>query len=75
MYKIIENKKNYFIFSGILILLSLISLVTWGLKPGIDFTGGSLLEVSYEQRPALDKIEEVFTNLELANTKIQPSGD
>lgn len=45
MYNIIGKKWWYFIFSGVVIIPGLISLVLWGLKPGIDFTGGTLLEI------------------------------
>lgn len=75
MYKIIENKKKWFIFSGIFIVLALVALLNWGLKPGIDFTGGSLLEISYEQRPSAESVEKVFIDLEFNNVKIQPSGE
>ena len=75
MYKIIENKKSWFLLSGILIGLSFLALLIWGLKLGIDFKGGSLLEITYEERPLVNEIEEVFLNLELNNVKIQPSGN
>jgi len=73
MYKIIENKKSWFILSSIFIFLSFFALLNWGLKLGIDFTGGSLLEISYEKKPEINKIEKVFKDLELNNVKIQPS--
>jgi preprotein translocase subunit SecF len=41
---IIGKKTLYFIISGIIIIPGLISLILWGLKPSIDFTGGTLLE-------------------------------
>ncbi len=75
MYKIIENKKKWFIFSGIFVILSIIALLIWGLKPGIDFTGGSLLEISYQNRPSIENVEKVFIDLEFNNVKIQPSGE
>ena len=75
MYKIIKNKKSWFLLSGILIGLSFLALLIWGLKLGIDFKGGSLLEITYEERPLVNEIEEVFLNLELNNVKIQPSGN
>ncbi len=75
MYKIIENKKSWFLLSSILIGLSFLALLIWGLKLGIDFKGGSLLEITYEERPIVNEIEEVFINLELNNVKIQPSGN
>ncbi|OGI27004.1 MAG: protein-export membrane protein SecF [Candidatus Moranbacteria bacterium RIFOXYB1_FULL_43_19] len=49
MYNIIGQRKYFYIFSGILIILSVISLSTWGLKYGIDFTGGTLMEVKGEK--------------------------
>jgi preprotein translocase subunit SecF len=40
-YSFIPNRRKAYIFSGILILLSLIALVTRGLETGIDFQGGT----------------------------------
>jgi preprotein translocase subunit SecF len=45
MIDIIGKKWLYFIFSGLIIVPGIISLLLWGLKPSIDFTGGSLVEV------------------------------
>ncbi|MBT4349158.1 protein translocase subunit SecF [bacterium] len=76
MYNIIKNKKYWFGFSGILVAISIIVLSVWGLKLGIDFTGGSLLEVSYESnRPSISQVEESLQSLELQSLLIQPSGD
>ncbi|MGK0405460.1 MAG: preprotein translocase subunit SecF [Oleispira sp.] len=49
------------IFSAILLIVSIASLATRGLHLGLDFTGGTLLEVSYQQ-PA--NIEDVRSKLE-----------
>lgn len=35
----------YFVISGLVIIPGLYSLLNWGLKPSIDFTGGTLLEI------------------------------
>ena len=76
MYNIIGNRNIWFTFSGILVLASIIALATWGLRLGIDFTGGSLLEVSYQtERPSTQQIEESFQILGLENIKVQPSGE
>jgi len=45
MYDIIGQRKYFYIFSGTLMILSIVSLSTWGLKYGLDFTGGTLMEV------------------------------
>jgi preprotein translocase subunit SecF len=76
MYNIIQKKKIWFTFSGILAGLSIVLLLVWGLKLGIDFTGGSLLEISYEpNRPSIAEVEESLNTLELQSVKIQPSGE
>ena len=44
---IITNKKWFFALSGALVVGALLSLAVFGLKPSIDFTGGTLVEASY----------------------------
>lgn len=49
---VINNRKLFYGFSIILVIASFASMAIWGLKPGIDFTGGTLIEVSYtDTRP------------------------
>lgn len=56
------NKKNiFFLFSGIIIIPGLISLILFGLKPAIDFTGGSVLELSAKNLDR-QKIEQTLKN-------------
>jgi preprotein translocase subunit SecF len=75
MYRIIQ-KRNYFLtFSITLIVLSIIALFTWGLKLGIDFTGGSLLEVKYNG-PVLTvtDVQSGLASLNLGSLTVQPIG-
>ncbi|MEK7072321.1 MAG: protein translocase subunit SecF [Patescibacteria group bacterium] len=73
---IIQNRKYNYALSGVLALVSILSLITWGLKPGIDFTGGSLLELSFKnERPSIEAIQNSLSNLNLGEIKVQPSGD
>ncbi len=70
----LKYKKIYFIFSGILILASLVCLIVFGLKPGIDFTGGSILEIEYiEERPSNQEIKETLSDLDLGEVLVQPT--
>jgi len=72
----LKYRKIYFIFSGILILGSLISLVIFGLKPGIDFTGGSILELEFkDSRPSNQEIREKLSNFDLGEVILQPTGE
>lgn len=62
------------ILSAALVLLSVIFLSTWGLKKGIDFTGGVLLEVKFEQNvPSNDEIKNSLGEFELGSLTAQPS--
>lgn len=71
----LKYKKIYFIFSGILILASLFFLITFGLKPGIDFSGGSILEFEYEtERPSNQIIKDKLVDFDLGTISLQPTG-
>ncbi len=73
---IIPNRKIWFIFSGTLVALSLVALLVWGIKPGIDFTGGSLLEIKFSSgAPATnDALGALFTKLSIGVPAIQKIG-
>ena len=47
-FDIIGKRLIYFLISGIIILIGVISLLTFGLPAGIEFSSGSLLRVSFE---------------------------
>ncbi len=67
--------KVYYIFSGLLMVGAIISLVMFGLKFGIEFTGGSLLEVEFKtERPATDVIQQKLADLNLGEIIVQPLG-
>ena len=55
---IINNRKYFFALSGLLATLSIVAMFAFGFNFGIDFTGGSITEVSYtEDRPDLDAMK------------------
>jgi preprotein translocase subunit SecF len=53
-------RKIVAVFSLVLILISLVSLATKGLQFGLDFTGGTLIEVAYEEAPNLDDVRTLL---------------
>lgn len=74
---IIGKRNIFFTISGLLAIASLVSLIIFGLKPGIDFTGGSLLEINFSnQRPTMEEMKNslIATGLsDMENVKIQPA--
>ncbi|MDP2586519.1 MAG: protein translocase subunit SecF [Candidatus Komeilibacteria bacterium] len=76
MYNIIQNKHWWYSISGVVLLLSIISLSLWGLNLGIDFTGGSLTELSFNtDRPSNEKVQTALAPLNLPFINLQPVGD
>lgn len=65
-------RKYAFFFSGLLMLVSIISLSTKGLNYGIDFKGGILMEVQSEQPVDMKIIREKLAGL---NVDLQPVGE
>ncbi|MBS1219508.1 MAG: preprotein translocase subunit SecF [Proteobacteria bacterium] len=62
------------VISLLTFLVAVGSLATKGLNFGVDFTGGTVMEVSYEQPPELDRIREAMTKLGFAEASVQNFG-
>lgn len=76
MYNIIGKTKYTYTFSIILTLLSLLSLFVWGLKFGIDFTGGTLMEIKFPSAaPANSVLETELSEFELKSLTLQSTGE
>ena len=67
---------NYFFVLPVLLsILALSALGMWGLKPGIDLAGGSLLQVSYETLPSSSAVSGALAPLSLGEVRVQAVGD
>ncbi|HDH07808.1 MAG TPA: protein translocase subunit SecF, partial [Candidatus Moranbacteria bacterium] len=75
MYQIINKRKYTYIISAVLIVLSVTALSVWGLRLGIDFKGGTLMEVQFSEDkvPASQDIQDKLSEFELDSLIIQPS--
>lgn len=73
---LIKNRKITYIISGTLVLLSIVFVSLWGLKLGIDFTGGSFMEIEYQNtRPPLDEVKASIEKSGIPNATVQPTGE
>lgn len=76
----------YYIFSGVLVAATIVCLFVFGLKFGIEFTGGATMEVQFEeQRPSNEDIRNALSGFsaqggsasggELGEITVQPAGE
>lgn len=73
---IVGHRKIFYIFSGLLFVASIAALAVWGLKLGIDFTGGSIAEVEFKtSRPSVGELQVGIKDLNLGEVRFQPSGE
>jgi preprotein translocase subunit SecF len=69
------GKRTYaIIFSVVLITISIFSLATQGLKFGIDFTGGTLIEVGYEKPVDLSEVRNTLDEAQFKGANVQHFG-
>ncbi len=73
---IVKYRPYFFILSLILVAVSVFMIVSRGLDWGIDFTGGSILEVTYQNgRPVLSAVQSQVSGLTIGPVLLQPAGD
>lgn len=66
----------YYILFAILTIGSVVALLTYGLKFGIEFTGGSTMEIGFtEQRMTNEQIKQALAQFNLGDIIVQPTGD
>ncbi len=72
----ITGKRSLFlIISEVLILIGIIALLVFGLKPGVEFSSGSILTVSFEEEVEQQELETAMTELGYANAITQRTGE
>lgn len=73
---IVKHRIFFFLFTGTLTLAAIAALFVWTPAFSIDFTGGSLVEVTYQDaRPATNIIENDIAPLALGEASVRESGD
>ena len=63
LFRVVERKWWYFLVSGIVIVPGLVFLLLGGLKPGIEFKGGTLLDVTFRDAPTAGAVHDVMASL------------
>ena len=77
-FSVVKTRLVWYVLSGIMIGVSIFALVAFGLKQGIEFTGGTLMAVRFEQdRPSAADASDVLSQAvpDLGSITAQPAGD
>jgi preprotein translocase subunit SecF len=70
----IGNRNKALIFSGVLMLISIGSLAVRGLQMGIDFTGGTLIEIGYQKPADLTVLRKTLDEAGFGDATVQNFG-
>lgn len=75
MLQIIQKRKYAYFFSGGLTVVSLVLIALWGLHFGIDFKGGTLMEVRFSEGISVEtaQVIESLSELSLKSLTVQPT--
>ncbi len=72
---IVKNRVLFYFFSTVMVGGSIACLWIFGLRQGIDFTGGTMLSVRFENRPSALDAQAKISEFNLGSITIQPVGE
>ncbi|MCX6020837.1 MAG: protein translocase subunit SecD [Chloroflexi bacterium] len=75
MYDFVIHRKWFFWASAIMVLPGLISLMIFGLRPGIEFQSGSLMTVRFQQEVQQEQLREEMGKLGFGDAIIQHTAE
>lgn len=73
-YDFIGKRRIAFLISGTLILIGIIFMIVKGPKYGIDFTGGTLIQIHVEKKVDIAQIRQAVAKAGIASAEIQDFG-
>lgn len=74
-FDVIKHHRWWFTLSSILVIASLVSIFVHGFNFGIDYTGGTIVEVMFDQPVQVAQVREDLKQFNLENAIIQLSGE
>lgn len=74
-FDIMGRRKIWYAISSIVIVLSLFFMFTRGFNMGIDFTGGTIMDLKFNQAVNINDVRAVLNDYDLSNSTIQLSGE
>jgi len=72
---VVKYRKIFYSITALITAFSIFAVSYWGLNFGIDFKGGAIAEVEYQNRPSKESVETSIKALNLGEFSVRPSGD
>ena len=73
---IINHKNIFFAISAMFVVFSVFAIFFWGLNPSIEFTGGSIIEITFpDGRPDTSELSSMIAEEFPGNVFVQPTGE
>lgn len=73
-FDIVGHRKIWYTFSSIIIIAGIICMLTRGFNLGIDFTGGTLLNLEFEEPVNINAVRSTLNEYVNSNAQIQMAG-
>ncbi|RKX94288.1 MAG: protein translocase subunit SecF [Spirochaetes bacterium] len=70
-FDFIKNRKMAYIISGVIILVGLISIIFQGFNLGIDFAGGTLIQIRFDKPVSTTEVRNILSEFNLSQSTIQ----
>jgi preprotein translocase subunit SecF len=75
MYDIVGKRNWYFVFSALITIPGLIFILIGGLRPSVDFTGGTVWQVRFAERPAAEEVQAALIELGHPEAEVRQQAD
>ena len=75
MYDIVGKRRWYFLFSALITIPGIVFILLGGLKPSVDFTGGTVWQVRYANDPSPAEVQAALVDAPFPGTsrnKVHP---
>ncbi len=73
-YGFVQNRKKFYLFSALFLVIGIISIFTKGFSLGVDFQGGRTYTVQFEQPVDLEEVRDNLNDVFQMNTEVKTFG-
>ena len=70
-FNFVRNRRMAYIISAIVILIGLISILFQGFNLGIDFAGGTLIQIRFDKSVSTTEVRDILSEFNLSQSTIQ----